>query len=152
MATQYTAGIVQGQKWTAAIANQIGAAWETWTPTVTQSAAVTVTNTASRYGRVQNLVYATTYLTVTGTGTAANDVIASLPVTAQSGGNTMVGFGFFYDASAVTLYTCVATLASSTTVRFYTSPNGTGGAWGSNPSVGLANSDQLRFTYIYEAA
>ena len=77
MATQYTAGIVTGQKWTAAIANQIGAAWETWTPTVTQSGSVTCTVTYAKYAQIQKLVVASAYLTVTGTGTANNPVLVS---------------------------------------------------------------------------
>jgi len=37
MATQYTAGLTAGQVLTAATMNQIGAAWETWTPALTAS-------------------------------------------------------------------------------------------------------------------
>ena len=56
MATQYTAGLVQGQKNTAAIMNSIGAAFETYTPTWT---GITVGNATQsfRYGRINKLVY-----------------------------------------------------------------------------------------------
>jgi len=130
----------------------IGAAWTSWTPTVTQSGSVTVTNTASRYNQIQKLVYATSYLTVTGSGTGGNNVIVSIPVTAQSNGNAMVGFGWIYDASATTIYNCTVTLENTTTAKFWYSPNTTGGAFGTNPNVALANTDQIRFTLIYEAA
>ena len=87
MATQYTAGIVQGQKWTAAIANQIGAAWETWNPTFTPSsgAFTTVTTTFARYGRIQNTVYVSMDVTLTNVGTGTGVLFFTLPITARTG-------------------------------------------------------------------
>lgn len=152
MATQYTAGITQGQAWTADIANQIGAAWETWTPTVTQSATVTCTNTLSRYGRIQKIIFATTYLTVTGAGTAGNNVLVSLPVNVQTFSGQIIGTGFVYDASATTVYNVTAYPASSSTVNLMYTPNLTGGGFGSNPAVTLAVNDQIRLMFTYEAA
>lgn len=151
MATQYTAGIVTGQKWTAAIANQIGAAWETWTPTVTQSGSVTCTVTYAKYAQIQKLVVASAYLTVTGTGTANNPVLVSLPLTAQTSIAAAIGSGFIYDSSAAQLYTLVFTSNSSTTTGgFYT--NASGNQWGVAPNIALAVSDQIRFQFVYEAA
>jgi len=85
MATQYTAGIVQGQKWTAAIANQIGAAWETWTPTYSASSGsfTTVTTNAARYCRIQQLVIVHINATVSSIGSASGFMQFTLPITAQ---------------------------------------------------------------------
>ena len=51
MATQYTAGITQGQAWTAAIANQIGATQETWAPTWTAATTNPAIGNGSLNGR-----------------------------------------------------------------------------------------------------
>lgn len=150
MATQYTAGITQGQAWTAAIANQIGAVWETWTPVVKQPSSLTLTNNVSRYMQIQKLVIATAYVTITGTGTAPNGVLMSLPITAKET-TTMDGFGWIYDASATTIYNVTA-YGGTTEVTLIYSPNTTGGTFGNNPSLALANNDQIRVTFVYEAA
>ena len=85
MATQYTAGLTT-QVLTSAIMNQIGAAWETWTPTVTASAGVftTITVNLAKYGRIQNLVYGQIDFTVTTIGTASGIPYFTIPITAPS--------------------------------------------------------------------
>ena len=152
MATQYTAGLAQGQVLTADIMNQIGAAWETWTPTVTQTGNVTVTINYAKYTRIQKLVVAQFYLTVTGTGTAGSAVSVSLPITNYAASSQMVGGGFIFDASATNLYTVQSQIASTTTVQFYSDQTGTASFWGIAPNVGLAVNDQIRCTVSYEAA
>ena len=151
MATQYTAGLSQGQKNTAAIMNSIGAAWETWTPAVTQSVSVAATVTIGRYMRIQKLVIAVAKLSVTGTGTGNNAVKVSLPITAKDSGQ-IVGSGFIYDASTNLTYLVSAESDSTTTTRFYT--DGTAGAsfWGQTPNVAITNTDQINITLMYEAA
>lgn len=86
-----------------------GSAWNTigpvhgvltaWTPTVTQSGSVTVTNTYSRYIRVGRLVHGWFNLAVTGSGTGANAVIIGIPLTAATSGIS-VGTGELTDVSA----------------------------------------------------
>lgn len=77
-----------------------GAAWSTvgplhgaltaWTPTVTQSGAVTVTNTSSSYQRIGRQVTCRFFVTVTGAGTGANAVIvAGLPFTGLNTGDVV---------------------------------------------------------------
>lgn len=86
MATQYTAGLTQGQVLTAAIMNQLGAIWETWTPTYSASgggAFTTVTTTVARYAQIQKLIFVNIDATVTTLGTATGFMQFSLPVTAS---------------------------------------------------------------------
>lgn len=151
MATQYNAGLTSGQVLTAATMNSIGAAWETWTPAVTQSGAVTATVTLGRYMRIQKLVIAVAKLAITGTGTANNAVKVSLPITAMDSGQ-IVGQGFIYDASTNLTYLVAAESDTTTTTRFYT--DGTAGAsfWGQTPNVAITNLDQINITLMYEAA
>ena len=152
MATQYTAGLTTGQVLTAATMNQIGAAWETYTPTVSQPTAVTATVNLARYGRIQKLVFGYVYLTVTGTGTATTRLDVSLPVTAQTSSNGFLGSGIIFDASATNLYIVAAQLTATTTASFYSDQTGTASRWGIVPNVAIANNDQIGFSFMYEAA
>jgi len=131
--------------------SDIGKAWSTWTPTVTQTGNVTFTQTAqSYYGQIQKVVFASIYLTVTGTGTAGSHVIVSLPVTARTS-FVPVGQGFIYDSSTATNYV-VTSVADTTTTAYFFYTNASGNAWGVAPNVGLANNDQIRIQFMYEAA
>ena len=83
MATQYTAGLSTGQVLTAAIMNQIGAAWETWTPTVTASSGTftTVTVNKAKYCQLQKTIFAFIDFTITTIGTASGVPIFTIPLT-----------------------------------------------------------------------
>jgi len=93
MATQYTAGLAQGQVLTAATMNQIGAAWETWTPTFTPSSGVfyIVTTNMARYGRIQNVVFGSVDVTLTSVGTGTGVLFFTLPVTPKVYGSISSG-------------------------------------------------------------
>jgi hypothetical protein len=141
MATQYTAGIVQGQKWTAAIANQIGAAWETWTPTFTPSSGTFTSTTTSyaRYGRIQNIVFGSVDMTITSIGTGSGVLVFTLPVTAKY---TFQACGVFREL-AVNGYTGIVTTNDTTStgsLRQYDNANY------------LAANKRFVFTFTYEAA
>jgi len=83
MATQYTAGITQGQAWTAAIANQIGAVWENWTPTITANTGTftSVTLNMARYAQIQKIVICQFSATITNVGTGTNGMVLTVPIT-----------------------------------------------------------------------
>lgn len=85
MATQYTAGLTTGQVLTAATMNSIGAAWETWTPTITASTGTftTITVNRARYGLINKIVIGTIDFTVTSIGTASGTPRFTLPITAS---------------------------------------------------------------------
>jgi hypothetical protein len=152
MATQYTAGLSVGQVLTAATMNSIGAAWETWTPTLTQTATVTKTTNYAKYMRIQKLVIAQCYMTVTGAGTGGTNVVVGLPITALELQSQIVGGGFIYDSSANMVYHVVNQITSTTTMSFYTDQNGSGNFFGTNPNIALAANDQIRLYFMYEAA
>lgn len=145
MATQYTAGFSPGTKNTAAIMNSIGAAWETWTPTITPTSGTftTITTNVARYARLQTIVVANLDFTITSVGTGSGVVQFTLPVATRSGANGLTA-GAFREI-AVSGFTGVVGVADSgvTTVgslRRY-----------DNASYIAAN---LRFSsfFIYEAA
>jgi hypothetical protein len=125
-------------------------AWQSWTPSVTQPGAVTVTQGGSRYVQSGKTVTANGILTVTGSGTSGNIVNISLPVPA-AGVNQIVGCGWIYDASTATRYAFVAE-ASSTTTFVMNGDWSSSGSWGNAPAIGLASTDQIRFSLTYEAS
>jgi len=130
-----------------------GGAWTSWTPTVTQSGSVTVTNTRSRFARYGRTIIATFNLSVTGTGTASNSVSVSLPVTAAASGIAS-GTGALTDASASITYLAVTWIGSTTAINLFgTSTDGAGVALGSAIfTAALASGDTLQATLVYEAA
>ena len=161
MATQYTAGIVQGQKWTAAIANQIGAPWESYTPVLTATTTNPTLGTGSTtngwYTRIQNFVMGIAYFAFGSSGAAAGsgDYFISLPVTANTtnGGGIISGFLWIYDSSAATGYSAIAQTSSGGAVaQFYKSTGAATIAIGAANPMTFAASDQLRFEFIYQAA
>jgi hypothetical protein len=146
MATQYTAGLTTGQVLTSATMNSIGAAWESYTPTLTNYTASTI---LSKYTRLNKLViWQVTTLVSTG---SAGEISLTLPVTAF----TTIGFvgarnfGMWYDASLADSYMLAMFLPTTTTVKFFLANSTTPGVL--NGSA-LAVSDELSFVLIYEAA
>lgn len=127
------------------------AAWTSWTPTLTQSGAVTKTATYAKYQRVGRFIVAQIDLACTGAGTAANRVIVGTPVTAAASG-FVVGSGYIYDTSANLFYIGVAVMLSTTTLALM----GTGavadylGAAGF--TAALAAGDLVRLSVTFEAA
>ena len=148
MATQYTAGLTSGQVLTAAIMNQIGAAWVDYTPTLTQGVTVTKTITSAKYCQIQKLVIVNVDLTATSAGTNNVGIYVGLPINVLST-NGSYGAGFVYDASANALYHSTVNGQSSSTVQFLYQ---TGSPVGQNPTFPLASGDSIRFTIAYEVA
>jgi hypothetical protein len=101
-----------------------GSAWSTvgpvhgggtsWTPAIVQSGSVTCTVNSATYFRQGRLVTAFFDLSVTGTGSSANVVTISLPVTCR-GGISHLGNAEIVDSSASLTYRGLArTLTTST--------------------------------------
>lgn len=130
--------------------NEIGAAWESWTPTLTQSGTVTNTVTYGKYMRIQKLIIAQCHLSVTGSGTTNNAVKISLPITAATDADQVIGSGFIYDVSTTTIYNTSTQIDTTTTAVFYPDQTGSGLAWGQSPNLALANGDLIKTFIIYE--
>lgn len=124
-----------------------------YTPTLTQSGAVTKTS-SSRYMTLGKLVMVWVRLDVTGTGTASNTVTVSLPVTA-AWSNKTVGHGLFFDTSASDNYPLRVSNSGTDAVLFtVTLDDGTGVSLGAFAPVAaaIASGDVLTFFVQYEAA
>lgn len=157
MATQYTAGLSAGQILTAATMNQIGAAWETWTPTL--SASVTNPNLGTtgtrdgRYCRINKLVVAQANFAFGGASISAGSGFykCSLPLTSIVAAPT-VGSVVAIDVSSFASTVNVVGLDTTSLVIGY----GTGGASLAASiqatTYPWAAGDIIRWFMIYEAA
>ena len=130
-----------------------GGAWQSYTPTVTQSGSVTVTNTRSRFARYGRTIHVSVKLTVTGSGTASNAVNISLPVTAASTDAAAAGSGSIFDTSVTVDHRGLPFLNSTTVFAFVPTANTASGALGANGfTAALAVGDVISAGFTYEAA
>jgi hypothetical protein len=157
MATQWTAGTTSGQVLTAATLNTIGAAWETWTPTLTASTTNptlgTGSSAAGRYGRVNKEVYGNAQISfgTSGTNAGSGFYYVSLPVTAQASG-VVIGTYQAYDASTGTVDVGMILADTTSRAAFYRNGVGGNGVIGSTIPWAWAASDFIRIWFTYEAA
>lgn len=143
--------IYTGAVWTT-LATAHGA-FGSWTPTVTQTGSVTVTNTYSRIQRQGRLISGWFSLAVTGSGSGGTPILISVPLTAVQA-DIEVGTAQAFDSSVNTYYHCF--LHMENTGAF--SMRSTAGAVGDQRlgvsvfSGGLASGDILRGQFHYEAS
>lgn len=155
-----TVTVYSGAAWSTI--GSVHGAWTAWSPTLTQSGAVTKTIVGS-YMRVGRMITANCTLTATGAGTASNQITVSLPVTASTS-NSIVGTGYIIDASLNAgsggMYKCIAVLSSSTAVGMYdnavgvatASATGRLGDGANTMTAALASGDTVAFSITYEAS
>jgi hypothetical protein len=129
-------------------------AFTSWTPTLTQTVAVTTTNFDSKYVKVGRLVIASFSLIATASGTNGGTVVVgfgsgatALP-TARAATSIFGSFRFL-DAG-VTNYVGTVTGATTTTLNFY--KDGDGNPLGPTNPVQVTNNDTMNGFIIYEAA
>lgn len=148
MAT-YTGGFATGDVLTAAIMSALGGAWNSYTPTLTQSGAVSKTVTYAKYLQFGKLFVAAFELTVTGSGTSGQPIYIGLPITGAAG-VTAVGTAWLFDSSAGVHY--VGGFQRSSTTAAGIIVNGYGSFVGASPSLALASGDNLRGVMLGEVA
>lgn len=154
MATQYTAGLSSGQVLTAATMNSIGAAWESWTPVLT-NATVGNGTIVGAYTRINKLVVARWVFTLGSTSSVSNYIAATLPVTAASG--VFSGNVIYQDASPGASYPGYIDPSSGTTLIVIGSLNAAGTfvvGSGLSPTVPFTwtTNDKIIVQITYEAA
>lgn len=129
-------------------------AFSSWTPTMTQTVAVTVTNNDSKYLKVGKLVVAYFNITATSNGTNGGTVAVgfgsgatALP-TARAA-TSIFGSYRFLDAG-VTNYVGTVVGASTTSLNFY--KDGDGNPLGPTNPVQVTTNDVMYGFLVYEAA
>jgi hypothetical protein len=133
-----------------------GGAWNSWTPTVTQSGSVALTVGGATYFRASRLITFRAELTISGTGTANTDIVITTPVAAAGiGSTTILGRGGLYDVSAATRWYGDLIMISSTTMKIVDPLKGAliylGGST-STLAAALAAGDVISLMGSYEAA
>jgi hypothetical protein len=147
-----------GQVLTAAELNTAGA-WQAYTPTWTQSVAITKTVNWARYTQLGKWVHVSIKMTATGAGTANNKILVGLPVNA-SADNYLMGTAYFYRVPVFNMgHPLFVTYDSASTVAFYTTdgqetaPNtGQMGLSTSSVDFTVASTDIIWLQFAYEAA
>lgn len=148
---------VSGQILTAAELNGAGA-WQDYTPTWTQSAAITKTVNWARYTQLNKLVNVSVKMTATGAGTANNPIKIGLPVNASTN-NFLMGLLIVQDESSTPDVFSVryAVFDSASIISFVT----TGAIdaalrWGQtdagSTAATIASGDIVYLNLMYEAA
>ena len=152
MATQYTAGLSAGQILTAATMNQLGAATETFTPTIMGITAGTVSigngTITGNYFRIQKLVVVN-YTLTWGSSTSVVGVsglwLFSVPIGNATRGNA---FGRILDAG--TTYYRVTGVAGSN--KMVLQATDTGSEVQNTIPMTWAAGDVLNVTFVYETS
>jgi hypothetical protein len=124
-----------------------------YTPTFTQSGALTTSTLVSRWVQVGKHVHFVGRCVFSNAGTTNNAIRMTLPTatTAGLGGSGDLGTFSFTD-SGTALYQGVVLAASTTTVDLYASHLTAGAVLGQGPNFAVANNDQFRWNITYEAA
>lgn len=117
-----------------------------WTPTITQSGAVTKTVNYAVYVLIGDLCYITAQMTMTGAGTGANDiVISNLPKTPAANG--VYGTGYVNNDGTAFYVGAAIYIASNGGISFRAHLETDD--IGSDPNFALASGDSINFTAIY---
>ena len=153
MATQWTAqGITSGAVLPSATLQSIGAASESYTPTLTQGVTVNKTILSAKYWRFQKLIVGTVNLACTSSGTNGGVVQIGLPIAANAG--TQLIIGSFLIVGGPSHYgnkVGSSMIYNSTTIGGFVD-GGISNWFGVNPTFQLLNGDAVHATFMYEVA
>lgn len=130
----------------------VDATWVDWTPTVTQSVAVSVTVTEAKYCLIGKVCHIYAVLAVTGAGTSGEVIkVAGLPTAAQPAiyGRLPAGTGYCNDAGVAEYAATVIPNAANDIWLVDTKTQ----AWvGTSPAFALANTDKINFSATWRVA
>ena len=130
----------------------LGAAWTSYTPTLSQGVTTNIAKTVnvSTYVRIGTLVIWSWNISITGAGTAGSAFAMTLPVNPTSTSSRVIGSGAIYDTSTSTPYQAGPYVVSNT-IQFVGDWSGTG-SWGVTPNLAVASGDATHGTVMYEVA
>lgn len=140
--------------------NHVYGSIATFSPTLTQSGAVTLTTAVGRYRHVGHTCYLHCFLNPSGTGTGGNAiVVGAIPAAiaprvsgAPYGGDAEVDFGIFgYHDSGTAFYGGACWFATSSTLQM-SQINSATAVLGVTPNFAVAAADSMNLTITYETA
>jgi hypothetical protein len=146
-------GMITYQEDSNRITYYTGAAWvilsepaQSWAGFAgTQGVSLTFSATSGWYQRKNGAFTAQMTATLSNSGTAANTIVATLPITLSTT-EAVGGSALIYDASVTTMYQAYVTPSSTTTVVFSQAGATAATGVGNNPAVQLASGDIIRLT------
>ena len=127
-------------------------AWVTHTPTIAQGVTANISKTVnySKYMRVGKLMIWQFAMDITGAGTSGASVTLTLPANLAASFTGVIGYGTISDASTSTNYN--GSWLNISNLAYFVGDWSGVNTWGSNPSIALANTDNIRGTVVYEVA
>ena len=151
MATQWTAGTTSGQVLTAATLNTIGAAWESYTPTV-KGGATTLTGTVlyAKWARIQKTVFVQVAFQSTGAGAANGIISISYPSGLTPANLDVRTIGTFHILDSGTAWYIGS--ASSTNPCQGLAYGGGNYMGSATPAMTVASNDVISMAICYEVA
>ena len=131
-------------------------AWTTFVPTLTQGATVTKNVDYASYVKMGRRLIVQVKLSVTGAGTAANDIVAGLPLLMNGAGvPRILGSGWVYDSSANVVYKAIMeNVGAGLEVKFRPTSTSTANDFIGSAvmTAALAVNDLITYTVEYETA
>lgn len=127
-------------------------AWTSYTPTLVQSGSVTKNISYAAWAKLGPTIIGNVQLNVTGTGTAANNVVVGLPTAAATSAARQIGSGYIYDTSAALVYGGFLVITTTTTAILYRDGSNQIGLGQAGFGAALAVNDVVTYTFMYESA
>lgn len=128
--------------------------WIDWTPTLTQSAAITLTINYARYITIANVVIMIANFDATSAGVAANAlVVAGIPSAIQPtniDNVAAIGSGIVFNSVGNISYAPTVIAVGANDFRFISDAVTPSNYVGANPSWAVASGDQISFMATYE--
>lgn len=148
-----TAAITDSRTTAAGLTGITNSAWTSYTPTLSQNAAVAKTVTYARYQRIGRMVHVQVLLTVTGSGSANNVILVGLPFAGVNISSLAGGMFGVYNNSGPNNFIGACIFFTTTTVAGLTHQNSAYlGEPGAAFSSALASGDLIMVDLTYEAA
>lgn len=124
----------------------------TYTPVVTQSVTVTTNWSEASYQRIGTRVTGNVYGVVTGSGTASNFILVTLPLAILTSAAITAAWGFCQDTSAAQNYPFMGYRASSTQIAMMGMYQAPGYLGAGQFTAGLAAGDVISFSFTYRTS
>jgi hypothetical protein len=151
--TEAVGGPVTAADWNTYVRDNMDAMvnWVSYTPALTQGAAVAKTTTYAKYRKFGTTCHVVVFLTSTAAGTTSQNIVVGLPsgATASTTNQVGIGSGIFQLLSA-TAYPCVAILNTTTSIAFYRTDINPGNFVGNDPAAAMVSGTTIKFEAHYE--
>ena len=154
--TVATGDVLTAAKWNQdVVANwtEFGGGWTSYTPTFAQGVSTNINKTLNyaKFLKIGRLVMGQVSLTSSGAGTSGSAVTLTLPATAATSG-IIIGTGVYLRPATANYHASVWANTTTTLAMVTAFAAPSNAYYGASPAVAVAGSDEMRVTFMYEAA